>query len=315
MKRVIGGTGKDTTAQVLAWLQSAAPLPLANLYLIGEADHPQALRLTDWEAPLSWPIVGTFIPSVIRRGTVSSKIGLEVESLQIDWSAKNQDYGVTIQSASPYQLARMGYYDNWPVRVWTCYMPTPGDANTFGCSELFGGRVANITVSRGLLTFKVNSFLDIVNQKVPTNVIELLNTAAAYQGASPPKGFSQIPQFVVEEGSSNNVVVGYQVSPNPGGILDDNIARGGFLVFNTVTTGDGSTLGGVWSAIQQNTAVNTGGSDGGGGRYNQFILYSSLPWPPQSAQDSFYISGPSPINKADGDYYGFPYVPAPEIAV
>src|SRR5258707_6259105 len=48
----------------------------------------------------------------------------------------------TLFRSSPYQLSQMGFWDNWPVRVWTAYMPTKGDANTYGASELFGGRVA-----------------------------------------------------------------------------------------------------------------------------------------------------------------------------
>lgn len=326
MKRVIGGRGKDTTAAVIAWLQANNPLWIKHLYLIGDADHPQAAFLTDYEAPLLWPMVGTFRPAVITRGPVKSKIGLESEPLQIDWSPKPQTAGTTIQSATPYQLAKAGFYDNWPVRVWTVYMPTPGDAMTFGCSPLFGGPIATVTVNRGKLTFKVNSFLNIVNQTVPTNVIEILNTEAAYQGATPPQGFSEVPRFVVVEGSSNNVVVGFQTSPNPGGILHTNSVRGGFLVFDTIpddTTQNppviGSTLGGIWSAIQQNTNVLTGGSAGGGGQWNQFVLFSNLPFPPQSNHDSFYVSGTSPINKADSidgtGYYGFPYIPNPEQAL
>jgi hypothetical protein len=201
----------------------------------------------------------------------------------------------------------MGYYDNWPVHVWSCYMPTPGDANTYGCSEAFGGRIASVTIQRGALKFKVNSFLDVINQQVPTNVIEVLNTAAAYTGATPPKGFVNGPQFAVVVGSSTNVVVGFQTFPNPGSILDTNNVQGGYLVFNG---GPDSTVSGIWSAIQQNTGVTTGGS-GGGGTFNQFILYSPLPFPP-SVLDTFYVSAAAPINRGDGDYAGFGSVPSPE---
>jgi Uncharacterized conserved protein (DUF2163) len=305
MKTVIAGNGSNSTAAVLAWLAAGNQFHLANLYLIGEPDQPRAIWLTDWETPLSWPVAGTFLPAVISRGTISSKIGLEVQSLDVSWTPRAQPATQSIATASPYQLARMGYYDNWPVRVWSVYMPTPGDANTYGCSEAFGGRVASVTIQRGALKFKVNSFLDCINQQVPTNVIEVLNTAAAYTGASPPKGFVNIPQFIVQLGSSTNVVVGFQTFPDPGSILDTNNVQGGYLVFNG---GPDSTLAGVWSAIQQNTSVAVGG-----GTYNQFVLYAPLPFPP-SLTDTFYVSGPAPINRADGDLFGgsFPFVPNPE---
>lgn len=318
MKKCTAGDGSDSTSAVLAWLAANKQLALADVYLIGRPEDPLALWLTNWEAPLIWPcwtnekkntggFPNAFDPAVIKRGTIASKIGFEVESLDVTWSPVNKTYTASIATASPYQLASLGYYDNWEVRVWTVFMPTPGDANTFGCCELFGGRIADTTVNRGTIQWKVNSFLDVVNQYVPTNVIELLNTGAAYTGATKPTGYSRIPQFSAAVGSSTNVVVGQQTFPNPGDTLDTNSVRGGFLVFNN---GPGATLGGVWSAILQNTLVETGGTSGA--HENQFILASPLPWPPTPGVDTFYVSAAAPIDQADGDYLGFPYVPSPQ---
>ena len=329
MKKCTAGNGSDSTAAVLAWLQANKELTLANVYLIGRPEDPLALWLTDWEAPLSWPcwtnekknpggFPFAFDPAVIKRGTVTSKIGLEVQSLDLTWSPVNKLYTTSIATASPYQLASLGYYDNWEVRVWTVFMPTPGDANTFGCAELFGGRISDTTVVRGQIQWKVNSFLDVVNQYVPTNVIELLNTGAAYTGATPPSGYSRIPQFNVGAGSSTNAIIGIQTFPNAGETLHTNSVQGGFLVFNTIQPNPdvnppvlGSTLGGVWSAILQNATTQSGGS-GGGHDEDQFILASPLPWPPVPGQDTFYVSAAAPINKSDGSYLGFPYLPSPQ---
>lgn len=306
MKKVTGGDGSDTTAAVIAWLAQGRELTLANLYLIGEPGDPQALFLTDWEAPLAWPVWGTFQPAVIKRGSVTSKIGFDAAQLDVTWSPKAYPFTLSTATAHPYQRAQMGLYDNQTVRIWTCYMPTPGDANTYGCSELFGGRIAQSTVERGPIQWKVNSFLDVVNQQVPTNVIELLNTAAAYTGATPPDGLGSIPYFNVVTGDSVTEINGDQTAPNPHGILHTNKAQHGFLVFNS---GPGATLGGVWSAIQQNAQVTIAGT-----HYNQFLLYAPLPWPPTPGVDTFYVSGAAPINQQDGSYFGFPYVPAPEMA-
>jgi hypothetical protein len=310
MKTVTGGDGSDTTAAVIAWLAAGRNFVLANLFLIGEADDPLALWLTDWESPLSWPHWGVFQSAVIARDTVTSAIGLNVESLAVTWSPKPSAFAATISAANPFQLARMGYYDNWRVRVWTVYMPTPGDANTFGCSELFGGRIADTTLDRGVIKFSVNSFLDVVNQMVPNNVIELLNTAAAYAGATPPPGFAHVPQFDVIDGSTTTQVVGDQTYPVAHSILGTNNVKGGYLVFNG---GPGTTLGGVWSAIQQNILVSTGGIHVV--NYNQFILYAPLPWTPTPGVDTFYVSGASPIDQSDGSYLGFPYVPDPSLSL
>ena len=61
----------------------------------------------------------------------------------------------------------------------------------------------------------------------------------------------------------------------------------GYLVFNG---GPGTTLGGVWSAIAQNGQVNIGGHN-----YNEFVLYTPLPWPPTPGADTFYASAAFPI--------------------
>lgn len=320
MKTCIGGDGSDTTSAVWAWLAANNNLPIANLYLIGEPGHPASIWLTDYESPLLWSAVPKkFLPAVIRKGAITNKIGLDIQQLTVTWSPRQTSYLDVISQASPYKLARHGYYDNWPVRIWDCYMPVPGDANTFGCSEAFGGHVAKIRTNMGRIEFTINSFLDVVDQRVPTNVVELLNTAAAYSGAMPPKGFTQIPQFTVLAGSTTNVIYAQQTFPGAGDILDSNIVQHGFLVFNTINPDEaadppvlGSTLGGVWAAIQQNTSAP---APSGGGDANQFILYGSLPWPPTPGRDTCYVSGPAPINRDDGEYYGFPFVPAPELAL
>jgi Uncharacterized conserved protein (DUF2163) len=314
MRKVTGGNGTDTTAAVATWLAAGNEFRLANLYLIGEPEDPMAVWLTDYEAPLLWPVWGTFQPAVISRGTVTSKIGLEVASLDVTWTPKQPAaFTQSVSTASPYQLAQLGYYDNWRVRLWTVYMPMPGDANTYGCSELFGGRVADTTVERGAIKFTVNSFLDVVNQYVPTNVIELTNTLASYTAATPPKGFSHIPQFNVVQGDSPTEVIGDMTYPNLHSILNANVCQHGYLVFNS---GPGATLGGVWASIQQNIKITLpGGYNQPNSDYNQFILYTPLPWAPTPGVDTFYVSGQAPIDQSDGSYFGFPYVPNPTIAV
>jgi hypothetical protein len=306
MKRVIAGDGHDSTAAVVAWLQAQRQIRLATLFLIGNPEDPRAVYISDYESDLDYPIVGKFAADTVTRGDVTSKIGLQVASMDVTWSPQPGAFTNNLKTCSPYQLAQLGYYDNWPFRSWTVYMPTPGDANTFGCSQLFGGRVGNSETVRGAIKFTMNSYADVFDQMVPTNVIELSNTAAGYSGAVPPKGFTHIPQFNVITGSSPTTVMGDQTSPDAHSILDTNVAKDGYLVFNY---GPNATLGGYWAAIAQNIKQFVGMV-----AYNQFVLYSALPWTP-STGDTFYVSGQAPIDQADGDYVGFPYVPNPQLAV
>jgi hypothetical protein len=305
MKRVTAGDGSDSTAAVAAWLAAQNELWIKTLYLIGDPDDSQALWLTDHDAPLVWSLWGKFFPANIRRGRVTTSLGLEVSDLDISWSPNLRSFQFeNTKFASPYQLAQMGFYDNWPVRVWTVYMPTAGDADTFGCSELFGGRIAESKTERGEIRFTVNSFLDVVNQTVPTNVIELMNTLAGYKGATPPAGLSAVPQFTVVTGSTTKIVIGQCTSPNPGQIFANDLFQFGFLVFNG---GGQATLAGAWSAVQSNYATLAEGA-----QQNAFVLFSPLPWAPTPGDDTFYVSAAFPINKDDGEYFGFPFVPSPE---
>lgn len=307
MRKVTAGNGSDSTSAVLAWLQSQQSIHLANLYLIGEPEDPRAIWLTDWESPLKWSCWGIFQPGAIRRNAVSSKIGLEVSSLELEWSPTPADFSANTQTDNPYRLAKNGYYDNWTVRAWTVYMPTAGDADTLGASELFGGRVSEVRVKRGLISLSVTSFLDVVNLELPPNIIELTNTQAAYRGATPPPGASAVPRFNVIAGSTETKLILEETDPDAGHIYSDNVLRNGYVVFDR---GGSQTLGRMWAAIYANTVVNISGTD-----YNEVVIYQPLPWAPTPGVDTCYLSGAAPVDAAEGDYQGFQYVPSPSSAI
>jgi hypothetical protein len=304
MKSVTGGNGQDTTAAVVAHLAAHKDLTLANLYLIGEIEDPAAILLTDWESPLLWSAWGTFQTTVITRGNVKSAIGLEVESLDLTWSPKNDVLTTSIATASPYQLARLGYFDNKRVRVWRCVMPTPGDANTFGAYELFGGFIGEVEPTLGSIKFSINSYLYVLNQKVPTGVIEVTDTLASYTGFTPPHGFSVIPQFGIFAGTTANVLVCDQITPTLDGIPADDDLNDAVVVFNG---GAGATLQGAYSIIGRNTEY----IDGHDNHHTQLQLFSPLPWAPTPGVDTFFIASKPNM---EGET-GFPFVPSAETAI
>jgi hypothetical protein len=307
MKQYLSGAGADTSVAVRAYLKANKRIWVADLILIGEPDDPKAIWITNYESPLQWSLWGTFNSTVMKRGSVRSAIGLEAESLDITWSPRNRTATGNIQNTSPYELARVGFFDNMRFRMWRTIMPTPGDADTFGAAEWFAGWIGDAQTQDGAIQFSINSYMYALNQKVPSGVIEVTNPVASYSGAVPPAGFTSMPKMQVindhTPGTTNSVVyaVGY---PDPfyipaNGIFDDH-----YLVFI-----DGSSLQGQFSVIGRNTTYH------GGTGYDraEFQLYSPLPWAP-AAGDLFYIAKQAPINSTDGSYYGFPYVPAPETA-
>jgi hypothetical protein len=197
MKQYLSGAGVDTSATVRAYLKANKRIWIADLMLIGEPDDPKAFWLTNYESPLQWSLWGTFNSTNIARGSVRSAIGLEAESLDITWSPRNRTATGNIQNTSPYELARVGFFDNMRFRMWRTVMPTPGDADTFGAAEWFAGWIGDAQSQAGAIQFSINSYMYALNQKVPSGVIEVTNPVASYSGGVPPPGYSTMPKFRV----------------------------------------------------------------------------------------------------------------------
>ena len=311
MRKVIGGDGSDTTVATQSYLNSTDRPIIRDLYIIGPPESPNALYLTNHEGPVFYRPYGKFLPAVVKRGGVEAKIGLEAQALTITWSpgaSAQTSQTVSNATASPYQLAAQHFYDNWPVLILRCFMPTPGDANTLGCAMWFGGRIQNCKIGRNSLAFNTKSYIDVLKQKVPSTVVEVTNTLASTAAVSVPAGDPSIPIFSCIRPSTETYIVCDCISPSAGKIYAGDVFSGGYMVF---LAGSGATLAGAWSAIGQNGEW----TDGDGNHHSEFVIYSPLPWPPTPGVDTFYVSTTAPINLGDEDYYGFPYVPNPTQAV
>src|SRR5450759_536101 len=102
MKKCLDGNGNDSTAAVKAFLLNNSSPRLRTLYLIGQAEDPYSLWLTDNESDLVWSFWGTFVRAVVSRGTVSSKIGLESTSMDLSYSpAMPRTFGSTTATMNP----------------------------------------------------------------------------------------------------------------------------------------------------------------------------------------------------------------------
>jgi hypothetical protein len=308
MRKVTGGSGLDTTAATQSWLASAGPKIIRDLMVIGYLEDPRAIWLTNHEGPVIYSPYGKFYPAVVTRDKVTAKIGLDVASMTVTWSPGNIAATVNTATASPAQLARLHTYDNWPIQILRCFMPTPGDANTLGCTPWFGGRVDTCQVGRNKLVFKCSSNFNVLSQKVPSTVIEVTNTLAGTTPVNLPAGDASIPRFTCFAGSSENQIIADCTGPTADKIYSGNLFAGGYMIF---LSGAGATLAGAWSAIAGNGKYK----DGDGNSHSIFSVYSPLPWPPTTGVDTFYVSTTPPINLGDEGYFGFPYVPNPQQAV
>lgn len=308
MKQCYSGTGANTTANVLSYLNGTPKPLIRNLFIIGPPESPYALFLTDHEAPLSYALYPqqNFSPAVVKRGDIPCKIGLDSDSVSLTWSPGPATYSNVVGSANPRTLAQQGFYDNWPVLMLAGFMPTPGDVNTLGCTVLFKGIIAETTVDRKEIAWTVNSLMVLLDQQVPTNVIEATNSLANYLAASPIPGYGSVPTMDTFAGSTPNVLLA-KVHGDSGVFFGTNSTQAGWVIF---IPGPGATLPGLWSAIAANSSPTIGGV-----RYNEFQLYSPLPWSPtpyvSGSGDQFIVSAPVPTTGG----YSFLYVPAPEQAL
>ncbi len=307
-RKCFDGYGNDTTAACVNYLHSTSTPLIRHLYLIGKPEDPRALRFTDHEAPVFFGDWGTFQPGVIKRGSITARVGLEVQKTSVEWTPDNLPFTQSIKTASPLQLARLHFYDNWPVRIFKVFMPTPGNAMTLGGCDWFGGRVGQVQVARNAIQFSISSFLDVVTQKVPANVIESTSTLSGYTAATLPPGDTTTPRFRIFTGSTTTQLYADCIAPTANHIYSGSLFVAGYICF---LDGPGATLAGLWSEVGMNGSF----TDGHGNTHSAFTIYTALPWAPTPGADTFYISKAAPINQADGAYYGFPYVPSPTTAV
>ncbi len=305
MRQVIAGNGTDSTSSTQAYLQGTTSPLVRDLYVIGRPGEPNTLYLTNHEAPLLYTPYGQFNPAVVSRDKVVAKVGLESSEMAITWAPGNQVATSSTATASPQQLAQLHFYDNWPVLILRCFMPTPGDANTLGCTVWWGGRVHTAQVKRNSLIFKCKDYLDTLTQKVPSAVVEVTNTLASSAAATLPASPAGLPVFTCESGSSENNILGACTSPSSGHIYATNEFAGGYMVFLS-----GGPLAGCWSAIGQNQEYTSGIT-----HYNQFQIYQTLPFPPTPGVDTFYVSMQAPADSTEGPNSGFPWVPTPQQAI
>jgi hypothetical protein len=309
MRRTIGSNGMDTTATTQAYLASTVNPLMFDLYIIGPPDSPNSIWLTNYEAPLIYGgLPKQFNPAVISRDMVTAKIGLDPQELGITWTPPLATGTVSTTSATPYQLAAQHFYDNWPVQIYRTFMPSPGDCNSLGVADWFGGRVNTVKIARNKLVFNCKSYLDVVTQKVPSTVIEITNTLASTAASTIPSGDTSIPVFSCFTGSTETTIYADCLSPTAGKIYSGDLFAGGYLVF---LSGTGATLAGVWSGIGQNGSY----TDGNGNKHSQFQIYAALPWPPTPGVDTFYVSLQAPMDYSSGNPSGFPFVPSTSSSV
>jgi hypothetical protein len=281
MRNFIGGTGSNTTSAVTAYLAANRALLCADLLQlqtqIQGQPWSQNVLLTAFDRPLTWSQVGTFLPGRFVRGQIDSQIGLDTVSMDLEWYLRDADifYTPSGQSAiTQIQAFERGLWDNGLVNLYRAIMPTLGDCNTLGAAQMFGGRISEISeLSRTVVKLKVNSLLELLDQNVPTNLIEATNVQCQYGIGQPPAGLSVAPTFSVASGTTPGMLVGVCTNPTANQVFGADTFDFGYIQFVS-----GASLGLIMRSVWF--------SEPGSGYNNVFYLYDPLPWLP-AAGDTF----------------------------
>lgn len=116
---------------------------------------------------------GPYFQTRQNRGLCKWKIGLEVDQLSFDvLPGSGTVEGFTFLSA-----CRLGLFDGATMTLYRAFMPTYGDTSA-GLVNVFTGRVVEIDCGRSLVTFNINSHLELLDQQMPRNLYQpgCLNT-------------------------------------------------------------------------------------------------------------------------------------------
>jgi hypothetical protein len=278
MRSFIGGNGSNTTSAVQAYLAANRQLCAADLLQLKTAiqgeQWSQNILLTAFDRPLTWSQVGTFVPGRFTRGEIDSTVGLDTISMDLEWYLRDSDVFFNAPgrvTVTQIQAFERGLWDNGLVNVYRTVMPTIGDANTYGATQMFGGRIAEVTeISRVGVKVKVNSLLELLDLNVPTNLIEATNVQCQYGIGQPPAGLPAAPVFTVVAGAPAGILWGDCISPTSGQLFGADTFDFGYIQFASGTS-LGEIFRSVWFSEPQSG-------------HNAFYLYDPLPWLPATGE-------------------------------
>jgi hypothetical protein len=270
--------------------------------------------VTDASSPLTYRAKG-YVPANIKNSGFKSKIGLDVDSLDLEWRFRGDeamitdpDTGATILTML--QAFRYGLWDGAWVKWRRTYMPAFGDCDSLGAVSMFRGRVAPVQVDRLTAKITVNSITDMFNRQVPAQLIEA-NNRSLQIGPGLPPDLNPDPshwtyfQCIAGHGGTVQKIVASQTAPTADQVYAPGTFDLGYLLFQA------SPLE-FFVAQVQHYDVESG--------YNVFYLFRPLYVDPHPYGLSFAGFVPVPkdqtISGVSGlELPGFPRVPLPEQAM
>src|SRR5882724_2329315 len=253
-----------------------------------------------------------YAPANIKNNGFKSKIGLDVDSLQLDWNFRG-DEPMVIDPDTDETILTMLQGFQWGLwkGVWVkwrrVYMPTFGDCDTLGAVSMFRGRIADVEIDRLTAKITVNSVTEMFNRQVPQQLIEA-NNRSLQVGPGLPPDLDPDPthwtvfQCVTGHGGTLQKIVARQTAPTADQVYAPGTYDLGYLFFQA------SPLKSFVAQVQRYEVI---------AGYNVFYLFRPLYVDPHGYGGlSFTAFVPVPkdqtLSGAGGvELPGFPRVPLP----
>jgi hypothetical protein len=279
-----------------------------------QATKPVPFGYTDASSPLTYA-GHLWSPAIIRNNGFKSKIGMDVDSLELNWTFRGDEPMVTDPSTGAtiltmLQAFRYGLWAGVWVKWRRIYMPTFGDCETLAALSMFRGRIGPVTVDRLTAKITVNSITESFNRQVPAQLIEA-NNRSGQIGPGLPPDLNADPthwtKFQCATGAGGTVqkIVADETSPTPDQVYAPGTFDLGYLLFGS------SPLDQFVAQVQHYDVV---------AGHSVFYLFKPLYVDPHAYTLKFTAFVPVPkdqtISGASGvELKPFPFVPLPEQAV
>lgn len=133
------------------------------------------LRFTTYDVPLTvgGNTYGTDL--IISRSGITQKVGVEVQSLNLEIYPQNDGTPITVGGVPILQAVRLGYFDSCRVQMSKIFMATPGDVSA-GAVAWFQGRVSSVEATRFFARVQIESDLALLNISMPRNLVQVACT-------------------------------------------------------------------------------------------------------------------------------------------
>jgi Uncharacterized conserved protein (DUF2163) len=282
----------------------------------GLSTSPAALpaRVCDASSPLTYA-GDVYAPANLKNDGFKSKIGLDVDSLQLSWTFRGDEPMVTDPDTGAIILTMLqgfqqGLWAGVWVKWWRVYMPTFGDCDSLGAVRMFRGRIGPVEVDRLTAKITVNSVTEMFNRQVPQQLIEA-NNRSGQVGPGLPPDLDADPthwtyfECVTGHGGTMQKIVAQQTAPTADEVYAPGTFDLGYLLFQA------SPLDFFVAQVQHYEVI---------GVFNVFYLFKPLYVDPHAYGLTFIAFIPIPkdqdVSGAGGvELKGFKRVPLPEQAV